>query len=49
MAGPARTAVTKRELAMNKKEQRDLVKGKRPVMGRRRDSEVAQPKQREEN
>lgn len=33
MAGPARTAVTKRELALNKKEQWDLVKEKRPDDG----------------
>lgn len=33
MPGPARTVVTKRELAKNKKEQRDLVKGKRPDDG----------------
>lgn len=43
MVGPARTALTKRELAVNK-EQRDLVKGKRPDDGQA----VAQRKQRKE-
>lgn len=43
MVGPARTALTKHKLAVNK-EQRDLVKGKRPNDGQA----VAQTKQREE-